>query len=326
VGTGGTILRTTDGGSNWFNQASGTTIDLNSVSFTSSNNGTAVGGINADSGIVLHTTNGGTTWVRQTIPTSLSLWGVSFIDDNNGAVVGYYQPKGTILHTTDGGLNWANQSAGSGTDWLRAVHFVNSRVGMAVGLFTTVIRTTDGGATWVNLYPVFRSQHYDGVFLSDTNTVTVVGYGGEISRTIDGGTNWTTQNSNTSASLIDVYFTDLLNGTIVGTNGTILHTTTGGITRLQEYKNLPSDIVLFPNYPNPFNPITNITFRLPFQTYATLKVLDLLGREVVTLVSEKLSAGIYTRQWNASGMPSGIYFYELHVGSYTEKKKLLLLQ
>jgi hypothetical protein len=88
------------------------------------------------------------------------------------------------------------------------------------------------------------------------------------------------------------------------------------------------------NYPNPFNPATTISFNLPFKSFVSLKVFDLLGREVATIVSEELSAGAYSRQWNAADMTSGVYFYRLvanaipsgHTGSYTETKKLILLK
>jgi hypothetical protein len=80
------------------------------------------------------------------------------------------------------------------------------------------------------------------------------------------------------------------------------------------------------NYPNPFNPSTYISFSVPSKSYVSLKVFDVMGREVATIASEELSAGSYTRQWNASNMSSGIYFYRLQVGNYLESKKLILLK
>ena len=80
------------------------------------------------------------------------------------------------------------------------------------------------------------------------------------------------------------------------------------------------------NYPNPFNPSTIISFNLPSRTFVSLKVFDLIGREVSTILSEELQAGNYSRQWNASNLPSGIYFYRLHAGNLTETKKLILLK
>jgi hypothetical protein len=80
------------------------------------------------------------------------------------------------------------------------------------------------------------------------------------------------------------------------------------------------------NYPNPFNPSTVISFNLPSKFFVTLKIFDLMGREVATLVSEELSMGNYTRQWNAANISSGVYFYRLQAGKYTGIKKLVLLR
>jgi hypothetical protein len=80
------------------------------------------------------------------------------------------------------------------------------------------------------------------------------------------------------------------------------------------------------NYPNPFNPSTTISFGLPSRSFVSLKVFDMIGREVAIIVSEELPSGNYSRQWNAAKMTSGIYFYRLQAGSYTETKKLILLR
>ncbi len=83
---------------------------------------------------------------------------------------------------------------------------------------------------------------------------------------------------------------------------------------------------LFQNHPNPFNPSTSISFTLPSRSFVTLKIFDLLGREVSTIVSEELPAGDHSRQWNAEDFPSGVYFYRLQAGSFIETKKLVLLK
>ncbi|MGB2868770.1 MAG: T9SS type A sorting domain-containing protein, partial [Bacteroidota bacterium] len=71
---------------------------------------------------------------------------------------------------------------------------------------------------------------------------------------------------------------------------------------------------------------TTISFRVPTQSSVSLKVFDSLGREVAALLSEQLSAGTYERQWDATGLGSGVYFYQLCAGSFVETKKLLLLK
>jgi hypothetical protein len=89
---------------------------------------------------------------------------------------------------------------------------------------------------------------------------------------------------------------------------------------------VPKVFALSQNFPNPFNPSTMISFDLPVKSFVSLKVFDLIGREVASIVSEEMSAGNYTRQWNAANMSSGIYFYRLQAGSFSETKKLVLLR
>jgi hypothetical protein len=96
---------------------------------------------------------------------------------------------------------------------------------------------------------------------------------------------------------------------------------------------LPGKFNLAQNYPNPFNPSTTISFSLPSKSFVSLRVFDLIGREVTTIVSGELSAGHWSGQWNSDGNPSGIYFYRLQArqtdggqaGDYVETKKMVLL-
>ena len=97
------------------------------------------------------------------------------------------------------------------------------------------------------------------------------------------------------------------------------------VTSVNEHTK-PSEFILYQNYPNPFNPSTKISFSLPAQSFVFLKIFDINGREVATIISEELSAGIYSRQWDAKGFSSGVYFYRLQAGSLIEMKKLLLLK
>jgi hypothetical protein len=80
------------------------------------------------------------------------------------------------------------------------------------------------------------------------------------------------------------------------------------------------------NYPNPFNPSTTIEFDLPKTSQVTLKVFNILGEEVARLVSEKLPAGSYSYEWDASNLASGIYLYRLQAGDYVETRKMVLMR
>lgn len=101
----------------------------------------------------------------------------------------------------------------------------------------------------------------------------------------------------------------------------------GYLTIPERIPNLIQNIKLYQNYPNPFNPSTTIEFYLPVTNQVTLKIFNILGEEVVTLVSERLPAGTYSYQWyRPAGMESGIYLYRLKAGNFVEIKKMILMK
>ena len=106
---------------------------------------------------------------------------------------------------------------------------------------------------------------------------------------------------------------------------TVTHETLTG-TETNNEKTSPTQIVLEQNYPNPFNPSTTIKYSIPTSGNVVLKVFDMLGNEVATLVCEEKSAGNYSIDFNAGRLSSGIYFYSLRSGNFTETRKLLLLK
>ena len=91
---------------------------------------------------------------------------------------------------------------------------------------------------------------------------------------------------------------------------------------------IPESFALHQNYPNPFNPSTKIRYDIPKRSSGetTLKVYDQLGREIATLVNEKLSPGSYEINWDAADFASGVYYYKLVSGSFTETKKMVLVK
>ena len=94
----------------------------------------------------------------------------------------------------------------------------------------------------------------------------------------------------------------------------------------KELTALPTEYALLQNYPNPFNPTTNIKFDLPNESDVRLAIYDITGREIQILVNNKLNAGTYEYQWNASQYPSGIYFYKITAGSFSRVKKMALVK
>ena len=90
--------------------------------------------------------------------------------------------------------------------------------------------------------------------------------------------------------------------------------------------NLISEFTLFQNFPNPFNPSTTINFIIPNKAYTTLRIYDVLGRKVQTLFEAELSSGSHHIVFNASFISSGIYFYQLNTGDFSQTKKMILLR
>jgi hypothetical protein len=103
-------------------------------------------------------------------------------------------------------------------------------------------------------------------------------------------------------------------------------TSGAGPSSVETAEGTPERYELLQNYPNPFNPTTTIGFSIPVQNRVTLKIFNLLGQEVETLINDDYAAGKYRVQWQPVGLATGTYFYRLQAGSYTESRRLLLLK
>ncbi len=155
-------------------------------------------------------------------------------------------------------------------------------------------------------------------------------YGG-IFRTTDGGTSWGAVNSGLTSTIVSALTISSGGQIFAGTFG-------GGVFSngpATSVERLSSDVtqsfVLSQNYPNPFNPTTNFGFRISDFAFVSLKVFDVLGREVAALVNEMSRPGVHTVQWdgkNDRGEPvsSGIYLYQLRAGSSVTTRKMVLLK
>ena len=166
--------------------------------------------------------------------------------------------------------------------------------------------------------------------------MVAVGQGGKVITTTNGGNNWIVQSTGSTVELWSVDFANDSVGYAIGDN-VVLKTTNGGVTfESNNSKTVPDKFVLYQNYPNPFNPITVINYSLLVNSYVTLKVFDILGREIETLVNGSQKAGTYeiqfpgnqytNNQYTINELKSGIYFYTLTAGNFKETKKMLLIK
>ncbi|OGU82671.1 MAG: hypothetical protein A2W11_03200 [Ignavibacteria bacterium RBG_16_35_7] len=334
VGDNGIILRTTNGGESWIKQSSGTTCVLRGVCFTNADTGTVIGNeytSTTNNSYILRTTNGGTTWTKQFYNNKTFL-AVSFSDENKGTIVG---AQGIIIRTTNGGESWSPQVSGITNGDLSCVSFIDENNGFAVGAEwdslsrSVIIKTTNGGANWFKSLYGQPGPYLTSVQFVDQNTGWAVGEYGRILKSTDSGLNWKKLVSGISRTLNAVHFIDSETGWVVGQNGKILKTTNGGITTFVDEKEsnfIPDKFYLSQNYPNPFNPTTSIQYAVSSRQFVSLKVYDILGNEIETLVNEEKQVGTYELTWNAASLSSGVYFYQLKAGNFIETKKMILLK
>jgi photosystem II stability/assembly factor-like uncharacterized protein len=194
-----------------------------------------------------------------------------------------------------------------------------------------VFRSTDFGKTWsyassglpANPYPSQLVVHGTDIFVCISQD--------NFYMSGDNGNSWHKMGSGSenfvySASLI-LFVND--SSIFVGANQSgIWQFPLSEITAVKYPLNsaVPAFSVLEQNYPNPFNPSTTIKYQLPMTNFVTLKVYDILGREVETLVNERQSAGTHSVTFNAGGLSSGVYFYRIIAGSFVQTKKLMVIK
>ncbi|MGO8683096.1 MAG: cadherin-like beta sandwich domain-containing protein, partial [Thermoleophilia bacterium] len=237
VGDNGTIIATTDGGTTWNVQNSGTTDELTAVAFANASDGWALGdvydaAIGTYTGAIFATTNGGTTWSPQYSGTTEYLTAVAFANASDGWAVGFDSAGySTILATTNGGTTWSPQSPGTTTQ-LYSVTCADATHAWALGPDpngdSTIFATTNGGTTW-SPQSTTTNLLLNGVTCADATHAWAVGGGGIIFATTNGGTTWSPQGTGTTDTLSGVTCTDATHAWAVGWGGTTLITTTGGI-------------------------------------------------------------------------------------------------
>lgn len=151
---------------------------------------------------------------------------------------------------------------------------------------------------------------------------------GIIANTTDGGETWSLQECPTDQWPLEVFFVNSEIGWVTAYSGVILKTNTGGLLAVEQdkIKNKPSNFFLSQNYPNPFNPSTKINFSIPQTRFVTLKIYDIIGKEISTLINEEKPAGNYEVEFNGSNLSSGVYFYKIKAGSFINTKKFVLIK
>ena len=319
AGTYGGMLLSTDNGSSW--TTTGLREDAHVLAL-------AVSGTNlfaATNGGTFLSSNNGTTWTPVDSggfpPTSADALATSGTNIFAGTYDG-------IFLSTNNGASWTAVSNGLP----QYNHHVTAFAVSGSNLFAAisgsgVFITTNNGTSWtavntglpisflvfalaVSGSNLFAGTYSDGVFLSTNN-----------------GTSWTGVNTGLPQSASINAFAFSRTNVFAATGYGVWRRTLSELVSVQHMLSvLPKQFDLTQNYPNPFNPNTTIQFQLPHSSWVSLKMYNTLGQEVALLVDEHKDAGYYQVQWNASKVPSGIYFYRLQAGNFVEVKKMLLVK
>ncbi|MEJ2615306.1 MAG: T9SS type A sorting domain-containing protein, partial [Ignavibacteriaceae bacterium] len=181
---------------------------------------------------------------------------------------------------------------------------------------------TNAGESWKSSKCGLSNLY--GISFIDKNNGIIVGGQGNILLTTDRGKVWQPQKSGTFNDLAAVA-NNGSNWVVTGGFGTILKSDYS-LVSVKSNSKIPTSFGLKQNYPNPFNPSTTISYSVPYTSYVVLKVYDILGKEVATLVNEEKSAGIYRINFTANNLSSGVYFYRIQAGNYSAVKKFVLLR
>ena len=346
------IIHTIDGGDTWIDQPNPYTFPnpiLYSIYFANADTGWAFGGDHGNyptfinRRVVLYTTNGGNTWDFQySTSNKTPLYCAHLFNANGGYAASEF---GDVIHTSNGGNTWTETNPVSSYRLL-GIYFSDSSTGWVSGEYlgvphvASVSKTTDSGITWNTQSFGTDESLTDIYFVDDMNGWAV---GGALSgsgtstilHTTDGGENWVSQNSPTTNALYGLSFVDVNNGWAVGYNGTIIHTSMGGIVGIEEKSNItmtiPEKLTLYNSYPNPFNPITTIQYEIPRIARVTVKIYNILGLEIKTLVNEVQSPGQKSVVWDGTdnqekSVGSGVYLYQLQAGNVVKTKKMTLVK
>jgi len=294
---------------------------------------------------VFKSTDGGTSWYEiRTYDIQHYLSGVDAAWNTNVLLVyGMYQPTGSAIPfvdiSLDGGVNWKYSQLSQFQDYtpLYSRMIDELRWYLTGTIFTQsgfVLFTDNSGGVPVELVSFSAEARGDEVHLQWETATELNNLGFEIERKSE-KYDWRMigfkEGKGTTTEYQKYIFVD--EGFDGGTGKLFYRLKQIDYDGSYEYSDeievevgLPTEFSLSQNYPNPFNPSTSIQYAVSSRQFVSLKVYDVLGNEVATLVNEEKPAGNYTVEFNGIGLPSGIYFYRLQTGSFVETKKMVLLK
>ena len=320
AGTLAGIFRSTDEGATW--------TDVNNDwtrqqiwSFAKSDSTIFAGG---SVFLAFRSTDDGITW--NCGETSFSSGAVMALTYENGKLFAAAN-EGGAFRSTDNGTSWTKVYSPGQSDYAYSLTYASPYILLGTGT-QGLLRSSDDGESWQRCGSGLPAD-CDIYDFAVTGSDVFAGTSGGVFLSTDFGLHWSnvsSQELNTEIISIAILGSDLVAGTEGA--GVIWKRPLSEMIAFSNVSDrlLAFDFKLEQNYPNPFNPTTNIKYSILKESFVTIKVYDILGKEITTLVNERKSAGNYSINFDGSNLPSGIYFYRMQAGSFVSTKKFVLLK
>jgi hypothetical protein len=318
---GSGVYKSTDQGSTW-NKVWDALTGMNCVYVDQS--GYTYVGLNytSEQSGIYKSTNGGGNWVKV---FSLTENVYSIIKTNSGRILaaGY----GKVFYSDDEGANWNTTTNGLVSSTPSAFAINNQGEVFLSTLGYGIYKTTDNGVNWVN--KTGAGWEYSSLIINSDGSMYAGTKGNWIYRSINNGDNWELVNSGMGQEKYVLSLLTTASGYLfAGMDYYGLYKSVNKVvTDIEEQIiEIPEDFFLYSNYPNPFNNSTKISYEIPVQSHVSIILYDALGREVATLVNEVKPGGKHRFSFVEYNLVSGVYFYTLRAGNYTQTKKMILLK
>ena len=228
---------------------------------------------------------------------------------------------GGVFKSIDGGANWIQVTVGNNIIWSLAANN-NSVIASAYG--DGLYHSLDNGATWNKISELNLSFVYSSV-VDLSGTYYVSSWTGGVYTSSNDGTTWSSLGMSgfgVSTVMVSPNSQDIYLGTKEGK----VFKMNASVTGVEGETELPTEFSLSQNYPNPFNPSTTIEFALPVSGKYSLKIFDILGQEVASLINGELNGGMHKITFNAKQLASGMYIYRLTGNNVNITKKMMLMK
>ncbi|CAN5636490.1 hypothetical protein BH10BAC5_BH10BAC5_01140 [soil metagenome] len=321
AGTNGQyVYRSEDRGNSWILSSSGLNASNNYINCFETSGDTLYAGTR---GSICKSTNYGLSWF---LPSGFYRSTNCLLKRNSFLIAGTING---IYISTNNGSTWNISNNGLNNSEITSIAAINDKI-YAGSYSSGVFLSTNEGSSWAQTNGLPNEHIYS--LICDNNFI-LAGSSSGIYVSSNQGQHWAGknegfhfQNNNLNTSIISMVKTNnyLFAGTVENSLWKRFY------NEVTDVSTIPVQVInnysLLQNYPNPFNPSTNIKFSLPKNSFVNLQVFDVTGKQVEELVNENLQSGSYSYNFDGTGLTSGVYFYKLSAGNFSEVKKMVLLK